>query len=182
MNPVDEMLAVIESVQDQPLQESDAEWQTIVKLDAEIHEAATQGFPDVPLRDCESFGFCRIPISRTISETEPGLAIHLMTAPGWGEASSQWRQAMAILRRTVPPRKPATEPDVTFRMLIDFSGLDRQCFRTALDVKFRRGKKGNSDGYIYAEILPSLRSHPSTNAVTWPPSVAELTKPENTRK
>jgi hypothetical protein len=176
MHPIDELLATVESIGWRTVQDSDAEWRKVCELDAEIAVAATQGFPDVPLSDCEAFGFCRIPLLRSMD------GFSLITGPDQGKASSQWRQAMAILRRTVPPRKPATEPDVTFPMLQKFSGFNRQCFRTALDVKFRRGKKGNSDGYIYAEILPSLRSHPSTNAVTWPPSVAELTKPENTRK
>ena len=92
MHPVDELLAIVDSVRNERLHESDAVWQQICELDVEIAVAAKQGFPDVPQTDCEKHGFCRIPLSRTISETEPGLAIHLMTAPGFGEASSQWRQ------------------------------------------------------------------------------------------
>ncbi|MEO2018754.1 MAG: hypothetical protein ABGZ53_30775 [Fuerstiella sp.] len=73
-------------------------------------------------------------------------------------------------------------PDVTIPMLVKFSGFDRQCFRTAIDNKLRREKIGGAIGFNYAEILPSLRSHPSTNGVTWPPFVDGLEKPPETRK
>lgn len=103
MNIVDELLSVVESVQGRALQESDAGWQSIAELDARIAVAAEGAFPNVPLAACESFGFCRIPINRTIIQTAS--FIHLMTEPGFLEPSGKWRQAMAILRLTI--RQPA---------------------------------------------------------------------------
>ena len=140
MNIVDELLSVVESVQGRALQESDAGWQAIAELDARIAVAAEGAFPNVPLAACESFGFCRIPITQTLDGT------WLSTEPGY-ESAGKWRQAMAILRLTIRQPAAAAKPAKPVRTEKDWTPQDVE---QRIRLELTCGDAATEEQYLFA--------------------------------